>query len=582
MTTLKKGLPLLIFALAVPLMRAQTPPDCSFTFTFTGNATQTAVSNLSGNTPCVNWRITFSTTETLAATVTFQTSPDGSSWTSVPNAICSSADQTSCIVQGTNPLTGTRQGMAYFTSYGNFVRLSVSTTGTGTGTARGYGAKGASANARIVNSSSSGPTGPAGPSSIGFGYTFTLTAGVYSARNNVTGIVDYSGADAGPVIRSAIANNSTVCGHLYFTAAVYNINSLVHETTGSFGNNWYGIGFPGQSSTTTTCEWIVEGDSSPTFVYPTSSGTPQPTVPNNGVVFNITPTALGTVSSTNQVLAFWSRPTTTVTFTGQGAWVSYKHLGVRFPDNQRGHETHIDCSQSNVCNMDGVITDFDIPFNSLLTPAVPETYGIVTTQGAEAGGQIIQTYSIGDYVGFDIQGEHAILINSYPIRAVYGINWGVRGGNAINHGMTWIHPGWAECIHGLTIGSLVPQYVSLDITNMVIEEATASYAPNFQPVYRAKEINPGFVSGRISYYRVVAMLGTFPLPGPLFDGGGGTRFQLCPYGSCLGTYILGAPMASNSTLAGSDGQWAADGSFAYFYDPVHARWQRIAWDPTWP
>jgi len=180
-TTLRKALPFVLLAMVVcwtftshqspihpRIAYAQTPPDCSFTYTFTGSGTQTGVSNLSGNTPCVNWRITFSTTGTLAATVTFQTSPDNSAWTSVPNTICSSTDQPPCILQGTNPLTGTSQGMSYFASYGNFVRLTVTTTGTGTGTARGYGAKGATADASIAGSGGggvgpTGPTGPAGP-----------------------------------------------------------------------------------------------------------------------------------------------------------------------------------------------------------------------------------------------------------------------------------------------------------------------------------------------------------------------------------------------------------------------------------
>jgi hypothetical protein len=52
------------------------------------------------------------------------------------------------MLQGTNPLTGTAQGMAYFSSYGNYVRVITSgSSGTGTGAVRGYGAKGASATA---------------------------------------------------------------------------------------------------------------------------------------------------------------------------------------------------------------------------------------------------------------------------------------------------------------------------------------------------------------------------------------------------------------------------------------------------
>ena len=164
MTTLRKVLPLIhltVVALCIwtltshhsPIgprtVYAQNSPDCSFTHQFTGDSTSwTGVSNLSGNTPCVNWRVTFSATATLTTQVTFQTSPDGSTWTSVPNTICSAGVQPPCIIQGTNPTASGAQGMLYVSLYGNYVRVITSgSAGTGTATVRGYGAKGATASA---------------------------------------------------------------------------------------------------------------------------------------------------------------------------------------------------------------------------------------------------------------------------------------------------------------------------------------------------------------------------------------------------------------------------------------------------
>lgn len=157
--TTKKALPLTLllfalFAFAGPL-RAQGT-DCTFTYTFTGDSTQTGVSNLSKNTPCVNWRLTLTATGTLTTTVTFQTSPDNSTWTAVPNTVCSSSVQPPCILQGANPITGT-QGMMYVTAYGSYVRVVISSSsGSGTGTVRAYGAKGASANAGTGGGGGSG------------------------------------------------------------------------------------------------------------------------------------------------------------------------------------------------------------------------------------------------------------------------------------------------------------------------------------------------------------------------------------------------------------------------------------------
>src|ERR1035437_3108543 len=148
MSTLRKALLSWLFAASMALPLAAQLTDCAFTRTFTTDANLTSSSNLSGQTPCVNWRVTYSVTGTLTSTVTFQTSPDNTNWTSVPNTLCSSTVQPPCILQGANPLTGTTQGMSLFASYGAYVRVITSSSGgTGTGTIRGYGSKGATASA---------------------------------------------------------------------------------------------------------------------------------------------------------------------------------------------------------------------------------------------------------------------------------------------------------------------------------------------------------------------------------------------------------------------------------------------------
>lgn len=167
MTTFRKALPLLaLFAALAGLPLAAQGTDCAFTFSFTGDATQTAVSNLSGQTPCVNWRITYSVTGTLTSTVTFQVSPDATpaNFVSVTNTPCSSTQQPPCVIQGTNPLTGTTYGMAYFAAYGAYVRvITTGSAGAGTGTVRGYGAKGASASAGGSGGGSGTVTDTLGP-----------------------------------------------------------------------------------------------------------------------------------------------------------------------------------------------------------------------------------------------------------------------------------------------------------------------------------------------------------------------------------------------------------------------------------
>jgi hypothetical protein len=164
MSTLRKALFSWLFAASMALPLAAQLTDCAFTRTFTTDANLTSSSNLSGQTPCVNWRVTYSVTGTLTSTVTFQTSPDNTNWTSVPNTLCSSTVQPPCILQGTNPLTGTTQGMSLFAAYGAYVRVITSgSAGSGTGTIRGYGAKGATAAVSGGNSVGGGNVTSAGP-----------------------------------------------------------------------------------------------------------------------------------------------------------------------------------------------------------------------------------------------------------------------------------------------------------------------------------------------------------------------------------------------------------------------------------
>jgi hypothetical protein len=164
MSTLRKALHLILFAAFVALPLAAQLTDCAFTRTFTGDLNAASSSNISGNTPCVNWRITFSVSpppDNLTSTVTFQTSPDNANWTSVPDTICSATVQPPCLLQGHNPLTGTAQGMSLFSAYGSYVRVITSgSAGTGTGTIRGYGSKGATASNSGIGGGGSGPVIP--------------------------------------------------------------------------------------------------------------------------------------------------------------------------------------------------------------------------------------------------------------------------------------------------------------------------------------------------------------------------------------------------------------------------------------
>jgi hypothetical protein len=178
----KKLLPLLLFLFALPVFSQ----DCTFQFTFSGNATQTGVANLSKNTPCPVWMITLSVTGSLSVTADFQTSPDNSNWTSVGSALCSSTQQAPCIIQGANPIVGT-QGMAYVAAYGSYVRMVISSSsGSGTGTIRAYGARGATTAA--AKSPGAGGGGGGGKAAAYTGWTNGSVTSASAQCFNLAGI----------------------------------------------------------------------------------------------------------------------------------------------------------------------------------------------------------------------------------------------------------------------------------------------------------------------------------------------------------------------------------------------------------
>ncbi len=274
----------------------------------------------------------------------------------------------------------------------------------------------------------------------GYGYTLYLDGATHDARNNSTGRIDYSGADAGAVIRGAIEGLSGKCGHLNFEPAMYNINSLVQETAAGF-SHYYGIRIPSVASPGQYCEWTLEGDAPPPLIDQFGTG-----VQTSGVIFYVTPAAVASVPASAQIIGISVQPSTV------SASVSFHDIDVRFPTNQRGNESGIDASQALNANYDNVTADFNIAQNSLQFP-VAGTIGLVgltTTASIHEENYLRNALAIGYDIGLDIQSEHSVLINSFAVDGNYCIDYGVHGG-VISHASNWVSAGWGECAHGLTL-----------------------------------------------------------------------------------------------------------------------------------
>jgi hypothetical protein len=228
MTRLLKALPYLLACAALTALPLAAQPDCSFTFNFTGASTQTAVSNLSQNTPCVNWRLTLSTTGTLSATVTFYTSPDNITWTAVPNTVCSSTVQPPCVLQGANPIVGT-QGMLYSAAYGSYVQVVVTLpSGAGTGTVRGYGAKGATAGAL-----------PGGSGGAGTVTNVATGCGLSGGAITVSGTIIESWLLDPQNGAGAFAIPSADCGKVISRNQAGAVSDTIAQAGGTFPSGWH-------------------------------------------------------------------------------------------------------------------------------------------------------------------------------------------------------------------------------------------------------------------------------------------------------------------------------------------------------
>src|SRR5208282_3804372 len=168
-------------------------------------------------------------------------------------------------------------------------------------------------------------------------YVFTTDGTNVYATAQKAGLSNYSGTDAAVVINNVLAAlcaspTSALGGDLYFCNGVYPINSLTQETVTGWTGVYYGIGIPstqylygvtfkfeGESMT----QWAGEG------------ANPSSISQVNGVIFNVTATAMASVISTAFVAAVWQRPFTAATFGSDFSdnTVWFSKICVRFPVN---------------------------------------------------------------------------------------------------------------------------------------------------------------------------------------------------------------------------------------------------------
>lgn len=148
----------------------QSPPDCTFTVSFSGTGTGSAgpfqnFGTVSAGTPCVTWRMTWDPPATVTGlSIELDGAPQNAAGTGPGTFAAMTVD----VIQGNNPSTaiGTNATMA-LSQYAPWIQVSVTTfTGSGTFVARVYGYRAntlAGAGGATGPTGSAGPTGPTGP-----------------------------------------------------------------------------------------------------------------------------------------------------------------------------------------------------------------------------------------------------------------------------------------------------------------------------------------------------------------------------------------------------------------------------------
>ncbi len=410
-----------------------------------------------------------------------------------------------------------------------------------------------------------GGNGAAGGGTVSTNYTiFPTTSGTsfssysptgttYVAVNNLTGAADFSGTDAGIVIRAAINAKVATCGEVDFKSGIYNINSLVQATTGGF-IQYNGIVIPPIVTTNQYCQWKLHGEVNTPAIdqFTTPAGT-------TGVIFNVTATAISSIGAGLEIFGLWAAPDIA---NGVGASVWADNFDVRFPTNQRGSETAINMTQALNVHFVNVTADTAVAQINLMLPVAGTSgsYGITTTASAKEENLFEHVFAIGYDNCFDMQGEHIEVHNSFAIQCNHGWNIGVRGiAQGIVAPQVYVQAGCAETIRCLTLGANLQTGTLITMDSWTFEDQ--ALGNTFSAVYHALETNTGGSYGLMSYDNSLeggsTANGYFTiLPNP-WDGGGGTNFTSISRGSARLLSLPGSDTFTRLNYSNLGGPWIA-------------------------
>jgi hypothetical protein len=356
-------------------------------------------------------------------------------------------------------------------------------------------------------------------------YIFTTNGTTVNAINGLTAAVDYTGTDAAVVVNAAMNNIAATCGTLYFKSGIYPVNSLTHETTTTTGITnlpWYAFGIPANTGTSNQfCAWRFEGEQ-PTM-WAGESGLPLQT---DGVIFNITSTAIATATSGNLIAGIWNRPAALFSGFIVGSQDYFSNITVRFPTNQRGNEVGIYPATAATVDYHNTLTDFAIQYSSLAAPVAGTIGSIGMTSTISNQGNVqnfTNTYAVGFDTGYSFLSEH---VGGSDVTSIYS-NTACKFGDTFNgaskgvlHAIQIHHLIDQENINGCALGANMTAGSQINLDALDIETAPSG---TWTRVNNMTETNAGNSTGIITYSRIVVG-GSAPSTLTLWTTGG-TNFM---------------------------------------------------------
>lgn len=369
---------------------------------------------------------------------------------------------------------------------------------------------------------------------IGDGSEADCTSGNVCARSNANGTVTYQNADAAVVINDVLTAYAASGGLLHFnlphTTTGYPLNSFTAETATGCSSftpdskplEW-AIGIP-YNAWPADVQWTFEGEAAPVAEGESTTTT----VNTNGVIFNITSSAISGATSGAFLAGLFQRPVSsscTLNYNNTANNIRVKNIDIRFPGNQRGNECAFCLWFAQSVGYDEDIADFNVGWGSLASGSAPVqgSYGAFgftsSTSGAANWQNFRNTWSAGYYINYDWESE---LITVDHANAIYGV-WAAEIGRAatqVYHPILIKYFTDQENQNGILFGPQMQAGTRVDIQGYDLELGSSNWystrtAGNFS------ETNPCYTRGQISYNVVLQGTGIIPVnPASWFSSGG--------------------------------------------------------------